>query len=87
MAKHRRLNDTAAITSMPSPAAIGDSESLNVEVRRIDNGYITRESRYSQGDYKSCERFSQDKPVLGDLAKPQTSPGRSSLRNAVRSLK
>lgn len=39
-----------------------DDHSVSVDVRKIDNGYIIRETHMGGGDYKSCERFSPTRP-------------------------
>lgn len=61
----KRLNDTDAIVAMPMRGTSGGNESMNIDVRKIDNGYITRETRYSDGGgYQSKETYSPTKPSL-----------------------
>lgn len=61
----------------------GSSESLSVEVRPIDNGYIKRESRYSDtGDYSSKETYSQDKPVM-----TTETPKNNMMADAIKSIR
>lgn len=76
--KTGRLNDTAAVASMP--AMQGDYEgerytSHTSRTRKIDNGYITSETHHGNGDsFKSTERFhetasppsSDSKSLAGD---------------------
>jgi hypothetical protein len=54
----KRLNDTAAI------CAPGDAERLSMEVRPIENGYVTRHSRHGKDGYESREVFSAQKPEM-----------------------
>ena len=59
--KTRELNDTAAIQSMPiDPVQKDEYTSLNV--RKIDNGYLTRTSSNKDGQYSSSEVYSKDPP-------------------------
>lgn len=54
-----RLNDTNALISRP----LAEGECETREVRKIDNGYITRTSSYGpSGSYRSSESFSPDVP-------------------------
>ncbi len=67
------------------PCGPGDgSESCSVDVRRIDNGYVIRESRCSDGQYHSSERYSQEKPSLdGGLDNGSTT---SAMKEAMKEL-
>jgi hypothetical protein len=63
----RRLSDTAVLAGMaPSGGGqMSENASVNVSVRRIDNGYIVCESRCGPGQaYETRERFSREKPAL-----------------------
>ena len=71
---------------MAKPIAPDENESYSVDVRKIENGYVTRTSVYGSGDYKSTEVFSATKPDL-DAPKAPRQSGGSSLRDACRSLK
>lgn len=47
-------------------APVSSNQSVSVDVRKIDNGYIVRKSTYDdKGNYKSSERFSATKPTVG----------------------
>ncbi len=58
----------AASASVPRTTSLCISNGKverSVEVRKIENGYIIRESEYGgKGGYKSSERFCKDAPVL-----------------------
>jgi hypothetical protein len=41
-----------------------ENRSVSVDVRKIENGYIIRESHYGNGDYKCSERFSPKSPKV-----------------------
>ena len=56
-----------------------------VSVRKIDNGYIRRESTSGPNGYKSSETFHKENPGFGS-EKP-SSPGPSSLKGATSYLK
>lgn len=58
---NKRLNDTGAI-QMPIPSS--ESSTVETSVRKIDNGYLVRTSRYGDGAYQCNERFSSEKPVI-----------------------
>lgn len=62
--------------------------SCSVDVRRIENGYVTRTSRCEEGKYSSSESFSREAPKLPEMApRERTSAGRETLRDAIKSLK
>lgn len=62
--KTPRLNDTAALISAPVyPYNREESRSVNVE--KIENGYLTRESGCSDGRYYSKTTYSANAPSLG----------------------
>lgn len=66
-----RLNDTKAIADKPSRPMNGlgnnGMESMTVEVRPIDNGYIRRESRYdAEGNYSCRESYSPTRPSTNE---------------------
>jgi len=83
MAKGRK-SDTAALTAMP--ASLGER---TVSVRKIDNGYLVRESSYGGPDgenYKCSEHFSPTLPRMQPLEKAEER-GESSLREAMEYMK
>lgn len=48
-----------------------ENESISISVEKIDNGYITTESRWDGKNYESNRVFSEVKPKLGtSTAKP-----------------
>jgi len=74
---------------------MSDHHSVSVDVRKIDNGYIIRESTFNgegPGSYKSCERFSPTKPTFEVRSSAKSdqkgaSRSRSSLGGAIGKLK
>lgn len=62
----KRLNDTKAIAE--SPVRIGRGavgETLTIDVRPIDNGFITRHSHFKEhGDYSCKETYSSERPNI-----------------------
>ncbi len=65
-----------------------DCGSKEVSVRRIDNGFVRRESRYGDGDYSSRETFSKDHPGFDDSPKAaRATVSDSSLKGAFDHLK
>lgn len=75
--------------SVCTPTSAG--ESVNVDIRKIENGYVTRESRSDSKGYHTTERFSAEKPVialpgLSQGGKAKGKPG-NSLAKALRSMK
>lgn len=74
-------------TVPPGPmGGSGCSTEKTVEVRKISNGYMRRESEWGNGDYKSSETYHASDPGM-DLDKGGKSIERSSLSEAVRNLK
>lgn len=63
-----------------------ENESVTVSVRQIENGYVKTVSKSEGGTYTCHEEFSETKPDVS--AAPESRPaGRSSLRDAVKSLR
>ena len=56
-----------------------------VSVRKIDNGYVRRETSSGPNGYKSSETFHKENPGFGGEKAP--SPGPSSLKEATSYLK
>lgn len=67
---------------------IGSGDSISASVRRIDNGYITRRSRYSDGGaYEESETYSADKPVLEvEKSASDVNPGAEMMAKAKAAL-
>jgi hypothetical protein len=67
---------------------IGAGDSVSASVRRIDNGYITRRSRYSEGGaYEESEIYSADKPVLEvEKSIANANPGAEAMAKAKAAL-
>lgn len=63
--KSRTLNDTAALQDTPA-YALERSESRTTSVRKIENGYITKESSCKDGLYECSENYSLNPPDLGE---------------------
>lgn len=61
----KRLNDTAALQAIPA-YSLERSESRSVNVRKIENGYLTCESSCKDGKYESSETYSATPPDLGE---------------------
>lgn len=56
-----RLNDTRALVDRPPRGG----EEYHVSTRKIDNGYLVRESICTDtGEYKSSEKFMSDPPRI-----------------------
>lgn len=73
MAKGAKIVSAARKAPAPKSTAIkanratvcGPSSEKSVEVRKIDNGYIVRESSWGKGgQYKSTERFTEKPPTI-----------------------
>lgn len=75
-----------ASTAVDCPASLIESECCSVDIRKIDNGYIIRESRSTAQGYTSSERFSKTNPGIGEKAR-DTNPGTESMRNAMKELR
>jgi hypothetical protein len=60
MAKGKRLNDTAVLQAAPACGEMADYTTK--EIRKIENGYVTRETRSGDGSYNSTERYSPNHP-------------------------
>ena len=48
-----------AVKPVPALPAPGPNETVERACRKIDNGYVIRESRYGEGGYQSREFFSE----------------------------
>ena len=73
--------------SVPSP--MNRDESVSVSVRRIDNGYLLRKSRSSDGAYSESETFSKERPMLDADSAPKMAPnpGQEVMRAAIKTAK
>ena len=57
----KRLDDTSAIANTPLR---GKGERMETtEIRKIENGYITRRTSYQDGDYSVAEIHSEGYPA------------------------
>jgi hypothetical protein len=54
----RKLNDTSALTRL------GDEGEYSMSVRKIENGFITRESVCDAKGYRCSETFSERAPNI-----------------------
>lgn len=78
----KRLSDTAAVAAMPGTGQ--DTQSMSVDVRKIENGYVTRTSTYGSDSYESRERFTKEAPKLRDpMDTRRGSHNSGSLRGAI----
>jgi hypothetical protein len=74
-------------TSGPSMNPSGMDEHCDISVRKIDNGYVVRESRCCGGVYSSSECYSPTKPDLAMMGPRGPNAGEESLRGAMKELK
>ena len=58
----KRLSDTGALTATPFGGKENEREHHTKEIRKIDNGYITRESHDDGLGYRSMETYSAEHP-------------------------
>lgn len=85
MAK-KTLDSVGPVASMPT-ANSSAGEEISCCVRPIDNGFIVRTTRVSDGEYKCTERYSPTAPDMNAaLGMKETSPGRGMMRDAVKEL-
>lgn len=81
----RRLNDTSALTARPMEGCLEKTRS----VRKIDNGYLVRESTYNSmtGECRSRESYSK-KPagIGGESPSLVGNEGEASLRDTMQYL-
>lgn len=77
-----RLNDTNALSVRPSR----EGGEITRSVRKIDNGFLIRESSFDEktGDYKCSEQYSKDVP--GAEASPRSGVGQETLSDTKRYL-
>lgn len=77
-------------TSVAVRGSIDMNESVSVDVRKINNGYITRTSRSGAEGYTSAEEYSEDKPSVGIKTKDdlpvEQQAGRDRMAAAKRAL-
>lgn len=95
MARRRRTtreSDTAAVAAMPSGDEDGPSH-VSVDVRKIDNGYVSTHTTMRDGAYHSREEYHAKRPrveeVLGAGERPRSGLGEGTnhLRAAVGLMK
>ena len=72
--------------SRPSGERTMEPERHSVSVRQIANGYITETSTCRDGEYRSSETFSQDKPNL-EIARATGPDTGNSMRDAIDAIK
>lgn len=53
-----------AKTTKPRVLAAPVSDNISLSIRKIENGYITRESGTKRGKWYECERYSEQKPTI-----------------------
>lgn len=82
----KRLNDTIVLQRSPGRGKDMGNTSHTVSVRPIDNGFVVTESMCDNGNYKSHETFSEERPNLTPQATEQI-PRSNALSGAVKYLK
>jgi len=86
-AKSKSRSSVAVLAAAGAPVCCdSEEESVSVSVRQIDNGYVTRRTRYGPGCYDSSEQFSREKPEI-EVETNKQPRGMGSLRDAVDSIK
>lgn len=83
---NKRLSDTAAIQSSPP---IGINKSVNVKIRKIDNGFIISKSVCDGNNYSHSEVFSEKEPAIENLTLPggvEEQPGKDMLKRTAEYL-
>ena len=60
------VRDVSAPKTLAPAETIGVGESVTVETREIDNGYVTRKTGWDQntGEWKESEEFSETPPKV-----------------------
>lgn len=71
----------------PAMCAPSTHESCDVSVRKIDNGYIVRESRSCGDRYSSSEMYCPEKPDLDVYPSRGPDAGQETLRGAMKELR
>lgn len=61
-----RMSDTAALVSTPFGGKENSREHHSKEIRKIDNGYVTRESHDDGLGFTSMETYSAEHPAAGE---------------------
>ena len=79
----KRLSDVKALVSTPFGGKQDAREHHTKEVRKIDNGYITRESHDDSLGYRSVETYSAEHPG----STPTVGHGSDSMSRAVNFMK
>lgn len=79
----KRLSDTATLAGTPFGGNEDQREHHTKEVRKIDNGYITRESHDDSLGYRSMETYSAEHPG----STPTVGHGSDSMKRAVDFMK
>ena len=69
MKKTRGLNDTAALQATPADN-LQKHESRSTDVRKIENGFVVRESSSKDGMYESREFYSPVDPTVSEDSEP-----------------
>jgi hypothetical protein len=62
-------------------------ESMSIDVRKIDNGWVSCHSRSDRTGYHRREEYHAERPRLSEIEGQGTNAGSESLRDAVKSLK
>lgn len=76
---------SVGVLAAGAAATSDDNECHSIDCRRIDNGFIIRESHSKGGEYHSKETFSRTKPDIEP--RRETNSGRETLRDAMKELR
>lgn len=68
-----------------SKEIVQPNDHASVSVRQIDNGYIVAKSSYRDGEYKSSETFTKERPKV-ELEVYDKAPARRSRPTSANSL-
>ena len=80
----KKRSSVSVLADMPSGSGDGSAHH-SVDVRKIDNGYVVRESRCCDGEYHSSEHYSAEKPNL-QARTSAPNPGKETMRGAMKEL-
>ncbi len=80
----KRLSDVGALVATPFGGDENKREHHTKEIRKIDNGYVTRESHDDGLGYTSMETYSAEHP---DKAPGMIGAGTDSMKRAVSFMK
>lgn len=84
------MGKRSSVSSIPTLQGLGGSgdehSSREVSIRKIENGYLVRESCCTNGEYRSSERYCAVKPEL-EVPREPTGAGTEGMREAMKELR